>query len=185
MSRARRLALPLLLGLVTAAWLAAVPVAASTHVEPSKAHPRLHSRGTFPTRGKAPLALHGDFNGDGYADAAIGVSLKDVHGQVDAGAVSVIYGSASGLTIAGNQLLTQDTPGALDRAEAGDEFGRYMGGGDFNSDGYFDLAVGVPEENLTINGQDVDNAGAVQIFYGSHRAWRDFSALLRDRGLRS
>jgi hypothetical protein len=50
----------------------------------------------------------GDLNGDGRADLAIAVASEDVGSAKDAGAVNVLYGSASGLTAAGNQLWTQN-----------------------------------------------------------------------------
>ena len=60
----------------------------------------------------------GDFNDDGFDDLAIGVPGEDVGDVVDAGAVNVLYGSAGGLTAAGNQLWHQDSPGILDVAES-------------------------------------------------------------------
>ncbi len=43
-----------------------------------------------------------DFNGDGFADLAVGAPLED-GAATDAGAVNVLYGSARGLTATGNQ----------------------------------------------------------------------------------
>ena len=83
--------------------------------------------------------------------------------MIDAGAVNILYGSASGLTAAGNQFWTQDNPGILERAEAGDLFGSALATGDFDGDGFADLAVGVPFENVG----SVSDAGAVNILYGS------------------
>lgn len=104
-----------------------------------------------------------DFNADGYADVAIGVPFEDVNGHNAAGGVNVLYGSSGGLSAGGNQFWTQDSPGILDDAENGDEFGRRLGAGDFDGDGYSDLAIGVPVDSLgTING-----AGAVNVLYGS------------------
>jgi hypothetical protein len=51
----------------------------------------------------AAQAAQVDFNLD---DLAIGVPNEDVGGQVNAGAVNILYGSAGGLT-GTNQLLTQ------------------------------------------------------------------------------
>ena len=82
--------------------------------------------------------------GDGYADLAVGVAFEDVGTIVDAGAVNVLDGSVNGLTSASNQFLTQDTPGIKDQAETGDQFGTGLATGDFNGDGYADLAVGAP-----------------------------------------
>lgn len=60
-----------------------------------------------------PLGMLGqvkpDFSGDGYADLAIGGPYENVGGASDAGAVNVIYGSADGLTLRGNQFWSQDS----------------------------------------------------------------------------
>ncbi|GLZ77092.1 hypothetical protein Afil01_18990 [Actinorhabdospora filicis] len=79
----------------------------------------------------------GDFNGDGFADLAIGAPGKDAFGAADSGAVIVAYGSASGLTSAGSVMLTPDNaPGALT--------GHALAAADFNTDGIDELAVGAP-----------------------------------------
>jgi hypothetical protein len=107
--------------------------------------------------------LRADFNNDGFADLAVGVPAEDVGGMTDAGAVNVLYGSASGLSGAGSQLFTQDTPGVGSSSEGFDEFGLALAAGDFNHDGFADLAVGVPGEDAGT----VGFAGAVNVLYGS------------------
>jgi hypothetical protein len=105
----------------------------------------------------------GDFNSDGIHDLAVGVD-EDRGGLVDVGAVNTIYGSSpGGLTSAGNQVWTQDSPGIIDSAEAMDEFGESLTVGSFDGDAAADLAVGVPFEDL---GATMD-AGAVNVIYGS------------------
>jgi hypothetical protein len=106
-----------------------------------------------------------DFNGDGYADLAIGVPGEDINGKADAGSVNIIYGSGSGLsaTAVPDQRFFQDSPDVADFSEANDLFGAAHAAGDFNGDGYTDLAVGVPDEDV---GPSVD-AGAVGVIYGS------------------
>jgi len=105
-----------------------------------------------------------DFNGDGYADLAVGVPSEDYSTTaIDSGAVHILYGSASGLTAAGSQFVTQATLGAPDNPESDDRFGEALAWGDFNDDGYDDLAVGVPGESVGTAG----GAGAVHIFFGS------------------
>ena len=48
---------------------------------------------------------------------------EDIGAVVDAGAVSVLYGSGSGLTAAGDQFWHQGMAEVTGKAEAGDIFG--------------------------------------------------------------
>jgi hypothetical protein len=105
----------------------------------------------------------GDFNGDGKDDLAIGVSGEDVPGATNAGAVNVMYGSNTGLTSIGDQIWHQDSAGIEGVAQAYDAFGSHLKAGDFNNDGFADLAIGVPGEDVG----GVINAGTVNILYGS------------------
>ncbi len=107
-------------------------------------------------------ALPSDFNGDGYADLAIGAPYEDVGAIDTAGAVNVLYGSTRGITAGGDQCWTQDSPGVRGRSEGGDVFGRALASGDFDRDGYADLAVGATADRTTARGR-----GAVNVLYGS------------------
>ena len=102
-----------------------------------------------------------DFDGDGFGDLAVGAPGEDLGAVVDAGAVSVLYGSAGGLASDG-RVLSQDTAGVPGTSEASDRFGAALVPGRFNTDIYWDLAVGAPGEDLG----DPD-AGAVTILFGS------------------
>ena len=95
-------------------------------------------------------------------DLAVGVHQETVDDVFFAGALQIIYGSNGGLTEIGNQFWTQDSPGILDSAEQGDTFGHAVAAGDFNNDGWGDLAVGVLSEDI----DRIANAGAVQVLYG-------------------
>jgi hypothetical protein len=107
----------------------------------------------------------GDFNGDGFGDAAIGVPLEDVETFGNAGAVNVLFGSdGTGLVAADDLFLHQNTPGVEGSAEPGDLFGFALAGDDFDGDGTFgDLVVGAPGEAIGKK----KNAGAVNVLYGT------------------
>ena len=104
--------------------------------------------------------LHADFNGDGFADLAVGVPFEDQAATND-GAVNVIYGGLGGLSAAGNEVWSQGSEGITGTPEAGDLFGYSLAAADFNGDGFTDLAVGVPFED-----QAATNDGAVNVIYG-------------------
>ena len=89
---------------------------------------------------------------------------EDVGAVADAGSVNVLYGSAAGVTSAGNQLWTQNSGGDPRHRRDGRSLRR--GAGDRRAtrqrrDG--DLAVGVPDEDVGA----VADAGSVQVLYGS------------------
>ncbi len=104
----------------------------------------------------------GDFNGDGYFDLAIGAPGDDSVAE-DGGQVNVLYGSNAGLTDVADELWDQDTLGIQGILETGDYFGFATVGGDFDDDGFADLAIGVPYEDVA----GFEDAGIVQVIYGS------------------
>src|SRR4051812_39958998 len=108
-----------------------------------------------------------DFNGDGYDDFAVGAPSEGVGSTLQAGVVHVLYGSNTGLVSLGSQLFVEGTAGILGVPEANDHFGAALASGDFNNDGYGDLAIGVPGEDLVAHGANQQDAGIVMILHGS------------------
>ena len=108
----------------------------------------------------------GDFNGDGYADVAIGSPGETISGRADAGAVTVLHGSSTGLSATagpGKQFWSYGS-----RAVAGDFFGCSLSALNFGLDGtsgakFADIAIGVRGRDYVT----LADAGLVQVFYGS------------------
>jgi len=114
----------------------------------------------------SPIVTHGDFNGDGYSDVAIGEPTFSIWSRSQrrgAGAVRVIYGNSRGLNLASEQIWHQNSPSIYGVAESGDHFGSSVASGDYNNDGYQDLAVGVAGEGIGSR----DDAGMVTVIFGS------------------
>jgi hypothetical protein len=161
---------PRVLALTALAGAAAAALAGSAPTATVQAIPYL------PANVPTPLAT-GDFNHDGLDDLAAGVPQEDIGGTADAGAVHVLYGGTNGLALAGGQLWHQGVSGVPGKVQKNDRFGWSLAAGDFNRDGYDDLAVGAPHENITYGADcgpifgcensvtDV-NAGYVTVLYG-------------------
>lgn len=105
----------------------------------------------------------GDFDGDGYDDLAVSAPGADDSGVTNGGAVHVFYGSSTGLSFVGDQILHQGTTGIDGVPETYDYMGDSLTTGDFDCDGYDDLVIGVPREGVGSN----SDAGAVQVLFGS------------------
>ncbi len=90
----------------------------------------------------AALAL-GDITGDGYADLAIGAPGETSGAYPGEGAVTVLHGSATGLTVTGAQRFHTGLASVPGEPAGPDEnFGRALAIGDVTGDGNGDLAVG-------------------------------------------
>ncbi len=88
-----------------------------------------------------------DFNNDGFDDLAIGVPGKWDGPRANAGEVVVTYGAA-GAAYVSVQRLSTPVHGMV--ASADDFFGKSLATGDFNGDGFDDLAIGVPGDNTGV-----------------------------------
>jgi hypothetical protein len=117
----------------------------------------------------------GDFDGDLHDDLIVGVPREDDENLPfvlsdlvrSAGAANVIHGSPTGLKTTLQEYARvwwQDSDGIKGHNEDDDDFGSAVAGGDFDGDGFDDVAIGVPGEDR--NGI-VDDGGVVNVIYGT------------------
>ncbi|MFB7218942.1 FG-GAP-like repeat-containing protein [Streptomyces sp. NPDC056227] len=123
--------------------------------------------GILDARGGRSLAA-GDINGDGATDLAVGQPSATESGHTaKGGAVTAVFGSATGLTSTGRKTIHQDTTGVPGGGETGDDMGASVSIGDVNLDGYGDILTGAPGEDITRGGVNQSNAGQVFLIRGS------------------
>ncbi len=97
----------------------------------------------------------GDFNGDGFADVAVGTHSTKIGTKPDG--VHVFYGAMSGVLQSPDVSLSNPLVGETDA------FGSQVSNaGDLNGDGYADLVVGAAEQD-----NNDTNDGSVYVYYGS------------------
>lgn len=99
-----------------------------------------------------------DFNGDGFDDLAVAAPGEAYGPGKPTGVVYMFMGSKIGLLPI--QVVDQ---GGLGINEPGDMFGTALSAGDYNNDGWMDLAVGAPGESPGADPQ----SGLVFIYAGS------------------
>ncbi|MGW1672427.1 FG-GAP and VCBS repeat-containing protein [Streptomyces sp. NPDC002324] len=121
---------------------------------------------TLPLAGSAAAATTArfDFNGDGYADIAVGMPDATVNGKAKAGYVSVIYGGAQS-PYQSTGVISQAETGIPGTPEAGDRFGSSVAPVDVNGDGVFELVVGASGESLTSD--QLEDEGTITVLDGS------------------
>ena len=124
--------------------------------------------GTGDTFGTALAA--GDFDGDGDDDLAVGASyygygVAGADPDANAGRVTVLHGSAAGLTSDGAVVMDESSPGFAADAVRG-RFGENLGAGDLNGDGNDDLAVYNAGEVSSDDAEPLATGG-LHVAYGS------------------
>jgi hypothetical protein len=119
----------------------------------------------------------GDFDKDGFGDLAVGRGGEYTDGN--RGYVAVQYGGSTGPDTARKPVkFTQATAGVPGAVETEDLFGYAVAAGDVNGDGYADLAVGSPGEDL----DGVRDGGAVTVLLGRAGGLSGTGAKAYDQG---
>jgi hypothetical protein len=112
-----------------------------------------------------------DTNNDGRDDLVAGTPEATVDGKANAGMVVTLFGGNNGFFAGESQVSTQNSTGIPGDAEAGDSFGASVTAGDITGDGFGDVVIGVPGEDvvdapLAPPGNVVD-AGVISLLRGS------------------
>jgi hypothetical protein len=113
-----------------------------------------------------------DVNADGFAEVVAGAAGEDIGADATTGTLHVLYGRPAGLTGTGSVAIHQDSVGVPGENEDGDQFGFAQASGDFNADGFADVAVSANAENVSA----ATDGGAVTVFYGSAAGLRTDNA---------
>jgi hypothetical protein len=87
---------------------------------------------------------HADFDGDGFSDVVVGAPGRATVLPGD-GAVLLFRGSSTGIAPASGREIVNPVPEPVD---FGGRFGFGLAVGDFDADGFSDLAVGAPEQDV-------------------------------------
>ncbi|GAA3796225.1 FG-GAP repeat protein [Streptomyces coacervatus] len=121
------------------------------------------SSAAAPYKGANTAAVQDDFNGDGYRDLAVGAPYA-ANGSVEAaGAVVVLYGGpGASVSATRRTVITQATSGIPGDPEEYDRFGGTVADADLDRDGYADLIVGTPDED--VSGKEL--RGSVTVVWG-------------------
>jgi hypothetical protein len=105
--------------------------------------------------------VSGSFRHNGRFDLAVGAPGESVGRTIGMGAIAVFLDQPGGITPGSPRTVTQREAGGAE--ETGDQFGSALAAGLYNGDDFYDLAVGVPGEDIGT----VADAGAVSTLHGS------------------
>jgi hypothetical protein len=100
----------------------------------------------------------GDIDGDGYDDIVVADAYETL---AVGGELCVLYGGTDGPVAP--VPLTQNSAGVPGSSESGDKFGASLSVADVTGDGYADVAVGLPGEDVG----SIANAGSIVLLRGS------------------
>ncbi|MFM7322814.1 MAG: FG-GAP and VCBS repeat-containing protein [Armatimonadota bacterium] len=99
------------------------------------------------------------------------------------GSVRFVSGSTTnGIDFANTRFLDQNSANVADSNEIGDFFGGAIAVGDFNGDGFADVAVGSPGESVVSGTTTISGAGAVHLFKGSSTGIAASTLILQSMG---
>ncbi|MET8092518.1 hypothetical protein [Micromonospora sp. NPDC005220] len=108
----------------------------------------------------------GDVTGDGRADVLVGSPGEDIGSRADAGSITLLKGSAGGLTGVGAQGFDQNHSAVPDGSEKNDKFGSAIALLNLSRDGGLDAVVASPGEEVKGDLAGYPS-GVINPFYGS------------------
>lgn len=112
----------------------------------------------------ASVSSAGDINGDGYDDLIIGAYEADNNGETNSGSSYIVFGQATGFSSTMDLSTLDGTTGfRIDGISEDDVSGTSVSSaGDINGDGYDDLIIGAPDDDLADSGSSYVIFGGTQ-----------------------